>query len=282
VVPQASLELARLSSPDSESGASTNSAIGGRSISVVSLRDSSACALTSTSLHIGWVQTKHIPPGRRRGWPLVVLQRHTRNGAARWDSNPRASTLATLRSTRLSYGCMICESPIPPVRDATRGKFLRITHRRHSAGEFTAARSLQWRLAASAIRGCCVRNEICTEKQKGPESTWETGPLVRELGRYAPTRYLHPGAADPHTAQATRRPGTKAWSSAASSSWMTSDCDHHKTRRARTPGPMRVECSMCSCLLSRCVQCGASSRCVERVEAGRSNFVDGCTVNWLY
>ena len=56
------------------------------------------------------------------------------------------------------------------MRGATRGKFLRITHRRHSAGEFTAARSLLWRPATvSAIRGQ-VRIEICTvKKQKGPD-----------------------------------------------------------------------------------------------------------------
>jgi hypothetical protein len=48
---------------------------------------------------------------------------------------------------------------------ATRCKFLRITHRRHSAGEFTAARSLPWRPATRAIRGC-VRIKICTGKNK--------------------------------------------------------------------------------------------------------------------
>lgn len=96
----------------------------------------------------------HIPPGRRRGWPLEVLQRHTRNGAA-----------GGLRSLGLNVGDValylaelrlqvFCESVAPPVRGATRGKFLRITHRRHSAGEFTAARSLQWRPAPGAVRGC--------------------------------------------------------------------------------------------------------------------------------
>lgn len=69
--------------------------------------------------------------------------------------DPSASTLATLRSTWLSYGCkFFCELLAPPVRGATRGKFLRITHRRHSAGEFTAARSLLWRPAPGAVRSC--------------------------------------------------------------------------------------------------------------------------------
>ena len=203
--------------------------------------------------------TVHIPPGRRRGWPLEVLQRHTRNGAARG-----------LRSLGLNVGDValyltelrlqvFCESLAPPVRGATRGKFLRITHRRHSAGEFTAARSLQWRPAPGAVRGC-VR--IAPHgKQKGPESTWESGPLVRELGRCALTRCLHPGAADPRTAvRATSWPESREGRSAANASWTSSGCGHHRTRRAQTPGPMRVECSVSSGLLSRWFQWLASSR----------------------
>lgn len=204
----------------------------------------------------------------------------------KWSStegfDPSASTLATLRSSWLSYGCMFCGSVAPPVRGATRDEFLKITHRRHSAGEFTAARSLLWRSARMPFAVVC-RSGPARRKTKRPGSISESGPLVRELGRYAPTRYLHPDTADPHTVQATMRPGSTG-SSAANASWMSSDCDHHKTRRARTPGPMRVECSMRSGLLSRWFQLSAlfsMNRCwVE--ETGRNKFVDGCNVNWVY
>jgi hypothetical protein len=50
----------------------------------------------------------------------------------------------------------------PPVRGATRGKFLKSIHPRSSAGEFTAARSLQWRRATGAVRGLRCESESAT------------------------------------------------------------------------------------------------------------------------
>lgn len=43
--------------------------------------------------------------------------------------DPSASTLATLRSTWLSYGCMFLRIVGPPVRGTIRGKLLKSIHR---------------------------------------------------------------------------------------------------------------------------------------------------------
>jgi hypothetical protein len=60
----------------------------------------------------------------------------------------------------------------PPVKGTTRGKFLKSIHPRSSAGEFKAARSLQWRRATGAVRGLrrgsSPQHEV-SKKQKGPD-----------------------------------------------------------------------------------------------------------------
>ena len=82
-------------------------------------------------------------------------------------------------------------------------------------------------------------------KQKGPETFRCPGLCWRELGRYAPMRNLHPVAPDPRTCQRARglRFAWHARSSGADSISTTACRTHrHTTTRARTPGPMRVEC----------------------------------------
>lgn len=198
----------------------------------------------------------HIPPGRRRGWPLEVLQRHTRNGAA-----------GGLRSLGLNVGDValyLAELRLHVLADrrpTSEGHNPRQIVKEHSprssAGEFKAARSLHWRRATDAVRGLrrgsSPQHEVI-KKTKRPGSISESGPLARELGRYAPTRYLHPGAADPRTAvRATRWPALREGRSAANACWTPPDCDRRETRRARTSDPMPVGCSVRSCLLSRWV-----------------------------
>lgn len=131
----------------------------GHSISVVSSRDSSACAPTSASLHmVGSRPCTSLQAAGAVG--LWRCCKGTPEMEQQEGFDPPASTLATLRSTWLSYGCMFLRIVGPPVRGAIRGKFLKSVHRRRPAGEFTAARSLQWRPATGAVRGrWCEKNK---------------------------------------------------------------------------------------------------------------------------
>lgn len=133
----------------------------GHSISVVSSRDSSACAPTSASLHmVGSRPCTSLQAAGAVG--LWRCCKGTPEMEQQEGFDPSASTLATLRSTWLSYGCMFLRIVGPPVRGATRGKFLKSIHPRSSAGEFTAARSLQWRRATGAVRGLRCESESAT------------------------------------------------------------------------------------------------------------------------
>lgn len=84
-----------------------------------------------------------------------------------------------------------------------------------------------------------------TDKTKRPGTLRFPGLCMRELGRCAPTRNLHPVALDPRLFQ---RAGwlQLLWNTRGSGadSVGTTAChrNHHTPRRARAIGPRRVEC----------------------------------------
>lgn len=121
----------------------------------------------------------------------------------------------------------------PPVGACTRSELLRIdSHRRHSAGEFTAARSLRWQGLPCGL--CAVAGTVKNKEARNPLR--ESGPLVRELGRYAVTRCLHPGASDPHTLQGYASLGRTA----AGTRCVTADSSWTKYHHARPSGRTRT------------------------------------------
>jgi hypothetical protein len=141
---------------------------------------------------------------------------------------------------------------------ATRGKFLRITHR-HSAGAFMAARSLPVRWAVNSLSRV-VQTEVHRAENKEARILSESGPLVRELGMRAPRRHLHPVAADPHgSVQAKTRPGTDTGTQAQGSNNYRRARTLERTRRAQTSmtASMPVVCCGCSGSFSRWFQCVA-------------------------
>ena len=112
---------------------------------------------------------------------------------------------------------------------ALRGKFLKSIHRGWTS--VRAARSLQ--------------------KNKKARNLSVSGPLQQRAWRYAPTRSLHPVAPGPHQPAPTSRLAWRAWGSGADRISTAGCRGRGTTRRARTSGPMRVECWCGSGLRSR-------------------------------